>query len=83
MFTPNSLQIHPNFTLCLERYTGLGLYSVSPAKKKSGTLDFRYFDIRKYSIFYFICKNIVFWKSDTKIIEIGWVVLILWSCLKT
>ena len=47
-------------------------------------LDFRYFDIKKYSIFWFHQnKTLSSEKNDTKIIEIGWVVLIVWSFLKT
>ena len=53
-------------------------YSGCPPKK-SGTLDFRYFDIRKYSIVYISSdKTLSSEKNDTKIIEIGRVVLILW-----
>ena len=56
------------------------LYRVSP--QKSGTLDFCYFDIRKYSIFKISSdKTLSSEKNDTKII--GWVVLIPWSFLKT
>ena len=52
----------------------LYLYRVS---QKRGTLDyFRYFDIRKYN-------TLSSEKNDTKINEIGSVVLMQWSFLKT
>ena len=52
--------------------------------QKSGTLDFRYFEIRKNNIFFISSdKTLSSEKNDTKIIKIGWVVLILWSFLKT
>ena len=46
--------------------------------------DFRYFDMRKYSIIMFISsdKTLSSEKNDTKIIENGGVVLIIWSFLK-
>ena len=51
---------------------------------KSRTLNFCYFDIRKYSILKISSdKTLSSEKNDTKIIEIGWVVLILWSFLDT
>ena len=52
---------------------------------KSGTLDFRYFDIRKYSIFWFhqIKHCLLKKKNDTKIIWFGSVVLILQPFLET
>ena len=46
--------------------------------QKSGTLDFCYFDIRKYSIFLIsLDKTLSSEKNDTKIIWFGSVVLIL------
>ena len=42
-----------------------------PPQKKSGTLDFRYFNIRKCRIFNSSDKTLSSEKNDTKIIEIG------------
>ena len=50
---------------------------------KSGTLDFRYLGIRIIAFFILSDKPLFSEKNDTKIIEIGWVVLILLSFLKT
>ena len=49
--------------------------------KKSRTLDFHFFDITKYSFFFYFIRYLAL--SSEKIIEIGWVVLISWSFVKT
>ena len=58
------------------------LYRMS---QKSGTLDFRYFEIWKYSIFWFHWsdKTLSSEKNDTKILWFGLVVLILQPFLET
>ena len=84
------LKWHPHPGLCLmpwlhlhvtpshESPKGQIIYTGCPPKR--GMLDFRYFDINKYSIFLFHQIKHCFLKR--MIIEIGWVVLILWSFLK-
>ena len=62
---------------CPDLYTG--------CPQKSGTLDFRYFDIKKYSIYICISseKTLSSEKNDTKLIWFGSVVLILQPFLET
>ena len=41
------------------------------------------FSTKKVACFGVIAYNIFFWKNDTRIIELGWAVLILWPFLET
>ena len=79
----NMVYFPPPATLVTHTMTLYICTSCIGCPPKSGTLDFRYFEIRKYSIFfYFIRAEILSSeKNDTKIIEICWIVLILWAVI--
>ena len=66
-------------TICYLFIQNSEQYRVSP--QKSGMLDICYFEIRKYSIFISSDKTLASEQNNTKIIEIGWVVLLIWLFL--